>query len=65
MIIKMPSYCKNFQCIADKCRDNCCIGWEINIDPTTAEYYKSVGGDFGNRLKENNRRPRTVFYTSG
>lgn len=53
MIIKMPSYCKNFQCIADKCRDNCCIGWEINIDPTTAEYYKSVGGDFGKRLKCN------------
>ena len=49
----MPSYCKDFQCIAAKCKDNCCIGWEISIDASSAEYYKAVGGDFGKRLKEN------------
>ena len=53
MIMKMPSYCKAFHCIADKCKDNCCIGWEISIDSASAEYYKSVGGDFGKRLKYN------------
>ena len=53
MIIKMPSYCKNFHCIADKCKDNCCIGWEISIDASSAEYYKSVSGSFGNRLRDN------------
>ena len=53
MIMKMPSYCKDFHCIADKCKDNCCIGWEISIDSASAEYYKSVGGDFGKRLKDN------------
>ncbi len=51
MILRMPTYCKNFKCIADKCSDNCCIGWEIDIDPATAEYYNSVGGAFGDRLK--------------
>lgn len=51
MILRMPTYCKNFRCTADKCSDNCCIGWEIDIDPSTAEYYKSIGGAFGDRLR--------------
>ncbi len=49
----MPTYCKNFRCIADKCRDNCCIGWEIDIDTSTAEYYKTVDGSFGEKLRSN------------
>ena len=53
MIMKMPVYCKEFRCIADKCQDNCCIGWEINIDDSTAEYYKNVSGSFGCKLKSN------------
>ena len=53
MKVIMPDYCKNFRCIADKCRDNCCIGWEIDIDAHTAGYYKTVGGSFGERLKNN------------
>ena len=53
MILKMPLYCKEFKCIADKCKDNCCVGWEIDIDPSSAEYYNSVKGDFGEKLKEN------------
>ncbi len=52
MILRMPTYCKDFKCTADKCSDNCCIGWEIDIDPFTAEYYKSIVGAFGNRLKK-------------
>ena len=53
MLFRVPSYYNSFKCIADKCTDNCCIGWEIDIDTDTAEYYKSVGGDFGKRLCEN------------
>ena len=53
MILRMPHYCKNFRCIADKCTDNCCIGWEIDIDPSSAEYYESVKGDFGVKLRNN------------
>ena len=49
----MPTYCRDFKCSADKCSDNCCIGWEIDIDPSSAEYYKNVSGDFGKRLGEN------------
>ena len=49
--LRMPSYYKQFQCTADKCSDNCCIGWEIDIDSKTYEYYKSIKGEFGDRLK--------------
>lgn len=42
-----PDYYKEFACIADKCRHSCCVGWEIDIDANTFEYYKSVQGDFG------------------
>lgn len=53
MIFRTPSYYKSFRCIADKCTDNCCIGWEIAIDSETADFYKSLGGDFGERLCQN------------
>ncbi len=53
MIFRAPFYYNTFKCIADKCSDNCCIGWEIDIDPDTAEYYNTVGGEFGTRLKKN------------
>lgn len=53
MIFRVPSYYENFRCTAAACRDNCCIGWEIDIDALTQAYYDSVGGAFGARLREN------------
>lgn len=50
MILRMPEYYKNFTCTADRCSDNCCIGWEIDIDSKTAAYYDSITGDFGTKL---------------
>ncbi len=55
MIYRTPEYCKDFRCIAGKCRDSCCKGWEIDIDTDTARYYESVGGEFGKRLRDNIR----------
>ncbi len=52
MKLIMPSYCTSFKCSADKCSDNCCIGWEIDIDGKTADFYSQVTGDFGVRLRE-------------
>ena len=48
-----PDYYNKFSCIADKCRHSCCVGWEIDIDEKTYEYYKTVGGDLGKALKSN------------
>lgn len=53
MILRMPSYYKKFHCTADKCSDNCCIGWEIDIDKKSLGFYKSIGGDFGKKLDDN------------
>lgn len=48
-----PEYYKEFKCIADKCKDSCCsAGWEIDIDDETAEFYKSVPGEFGDKLRK-------------
>ena len=41
MNVFAPDYYKSFKCIADKCRHNCCIGWEIDIDEETLEFYKT------------------------
>ncbi|MBK5240682.1 flagellin lysine-N-methylase [Clostridium sp.] len=38
---RYPSYFKEFKCIAGKCEDSCCIGWDIDIDKITfRQYYK-------------------------
>ena len=52
MIQRVPHYYKAFHCIASDCRDNCCVGgWEIDIDEETAQYYLSMEGEFGDRLR--------------
>ena len=33
--LRRPSYYRQFRCIGSDCTDNCCIGWEIDIDPET------------------------------
>ncbi len=53
MKLYAPSYYDRFSCIAGRCKHSCCIGWEIDVDEDTMEYYKTVGGEFGKRLAEN------------
>ena len=47
-----PDYYEKFGCIAGDCKHNCCIGWEIDIDEFTIDYYNSVEGEMGERLKK-------------
>ena len=46
----VPSYYAQFHCIAGRCRHNCCIGWEIDVDPAAQRRYRAVDGAFGERL---------------
>ena len=46
-----PDYYGNFCCIADKCKHSCCIGWEIDIDKDSLEFYSGISGTFGEKLK--------------
>lgn len=50
--IYVPSYYQEFKCIADKCSDTCCAGWDVNFDPEDAEYYRSIGGEIGDKLRK-------------
>lgn len=51
MKIFVPDYFKNFRCIADRCPDTCCAGWEVYLDPDSTQYYKTVGGEIGEKLR--------------
>lgn len=51
MKLVAPDYYEKFSCIANKCKHNCCIGWEIDIDDFTLTYYETVKGEMGERLK--------------
>lgn len=57
-----PDYYKEFKCTAQNCKHNCCIGWEIDIDPCTAEYYKSLKGDFGEKIRSNIQWSAQPFF---
>lgn len=46
-----PDWQPSFRCTADKCTDNCCIGWEIDIDPVSLSRYRKVEGEFGEVLR--------------
>ena len=49
---RMPGYFHNFHCTGTDCRDNCCcVGWEIELDPATAEKYRRMEGELGERLR--------------
>lgn len=55
MIFRYPVYYDSFHCIADRCEDTCCAGWEIDIDDESYDYYMSVPGEFGERLRKSIR----------
>lgn len=59
MKVLKPFYYDDFKCIANKCIDSCCIGWQINIDEKTYKKYKKVKGVFGKNLKEGITRIRS------
>ena len=42
MILRVPEYYEKFSCIASRCKDSCCAGWEIDIDEDSYAYYNSV-----------------------
>ena len=46
MIYTRPDYYDKFKCIADKCEDTCCAGWQIVIDEESLEKYRKLKGDY-------------------
>ena len=52
MNVYVPDYYPQFRCIASKCRNTCCAGWEIDIDPESLSRYQRIAGEFGSRLRQ-------------
>lgn len=53
MIYIRPSFFDEFKCIADRCTDTCCAGWEVDIDDNTFDYYQTADGDFYDEIRKN------------
>ncbi|MCR4960429.1 MAG: flagellin lysine-N-methylase [Lachnospiraceae bacterium] len=47
--VKTTNYDK-FKCIADKCPETCCAGWQIVIDDESLKKYANMRGPFSGRL---------------
>ena len=53
MLYTIPDYYKEFECIADKCEDTCCAGWQIVIDKKTLKKYRKIKGNFRKQILKN------------
>jgi len=62
MIHSFPDYYKEFSCIADRCEATCCAWWQIVVDEDALKRYKSVTGEFKERIKEGVNFKEGVFY---
>lgn len=52
MEIRYPNYYNTFTCIADRCPDSCCKAWSVDVDSTSAAFYRSLPGVLGMRLRQ-------------
>jgi len=51
MISILPEFFNDFHCKADQCSHTCCQVWEIDIDEDTADYYGSLPGPLGEKIR--------------
>lgn len=51
MKITFPNYYKKFTCIADKCTDTCCAGWDIVVDGESLEKYSALDTPYGEKIR--------------
>jgi len=62
MLTVYPTYYPQFRCLMSACHHNCCIGWEIDIDADTADYYNNLGGPLADKLKHSVRWDETPYF---
>ena len=53
---------KSFKCTNKECSDNCCIGWEIDVDKETMKFYKTLTGPLAKRLEGNIENSDTCHF---
>ena len=46
-----PSFYHKFKCIANRCEDSCCKDWDIDVDSATEQFYQTVKGPLGDKIR--------------
>lgn len=64
MLYTVPDYYNEFHCLADKCEDTCCMGWQIVIDEKSLQKYSLIRGQLGKRLQSSIDWKESVFHQS-
>lgn len=59
MKVLKPFYYDDFKCTANKCIDNCCSNWKIEIDEKTYKKYRKIKGQMGKKINNNISRNRS------
>ena len=63
MLYTIPDYYKEFTCIADKCQDTCCAGWQIVVDKKSLLKYKEICGNLVlARNKDKTMKPQDPMF---
>lgn len=62
MKITRPDYYEKFHCIASKCKDSCCVGWEIDIDLETYKDYVNQDGPIGHKLRRSMEEEAGTYH---
>ena len=59
-----PDDYSSFRCLADRCPDTCCRGWQISIDLKSLKKYRKMPGPIGNRVRNSiDWRTRSFLQT--
>lgn len=51
MDLQYPNYYSQFHCIAGCCPDSCCKDWAVQVDLSSAAYYRALPGPTGDLLR--------------
>ena len=52
MKIITPTHYHKFHCLAAACPDSCCKEWAVQVDARSAQLYRTLPGDLGDRLRQ-------------
>ena len=52
MKILTPTHYHKFHCLVAACPDSCCKEWAVQVDARTAQFYRTLPGDLGDRLRQ-------------
>jgi len=50
-MLRVPDFYNEFRCLAGACPHTCCAAWDVVLDEETAERYRHVPGELGQRLR--------------